>query len=303
MIRLLVCCLAERNMSRRVAFLLLLLTADACALSAESEAKNQPVAPFRIAGNVYYVGASDVTSYLVVTSRGLILIDGGFAETAPQIEANIATLGFRLADVKIILNGHAHPDHAGGLARLKHDSGAKFEAMAQEVVPLENEGRGTFYRGGRKLFESIKVDRTLHDGDTVRLGETMLTAHLTAGHTPGCTTWTTRVRDGRRSLDVVFACQATVPGDTPLVNDSAYPAIAADFARTFATLASLPCDVFLAEHGSAYSLPGKIARMKADPRTNAFIDPRGYADFVQASRAEFETALAQQREGNKQRGG
>jgi metallo-beta-lactamase class B len=289
-------------MSRYAACLLLLLPANACALSAESEAKNQPVAPFRIAGNVYYVGASDVTSYLVATSRGLILIDGGFAETVPQIEANIVTLGFRLADVKVILNGHAHPDHAGGLARLKQDSGAKFEAMAQEVVPLENEGRGTFYRGDRKLFESIKVDRTLHDGDTVQLGETTLMAHLTAGHTPGCTTWTTRVRDGRRELDVVFTCQVTLPADTPLVNDSVYPTIAEDFARTFATLASLPCDVFLAEHGSAYSLQGKIARMKADPRTNVFIDPQGYRDFVRASRAEFETALAEQREGKKEAG-
>jgi metallo-beta-lactamase class B len=289
-------------MSRYAACLLLLLPANACALSAESEAKNQPVAPFRIAGNVYYVGASDVTSYLVATSRGLILIDGGFAETVPQIEANIVTLGFRLADVKVILNGHAHPDHAGGLARLKQDSGAKFEAMTQEVVPLENEGRGTFYRGDRKLFESIKVDRTLHDGDTVQLGETTLMAHLTAGHTPGCTTWTTRVRDGRRELDVVFTCQVTLPADTPLVNDSVYPTIAEDFARTFATLASLPCDVFLAEHGSTYSLQGKIARMKADPRTNVFIDPQGYRDFVRASRAEFETALAEQREGKKEAG-
>jgi len=283
-------------MSRYAACLLLLLTADACALTAESAAKNQPVAPFRIAGNVYYVGASDVTSYLVATSRGLILIDGGFAETAPQIEANIAALGFKLADVKIILNGHAHPDHAGGLARLKRDSGAKFAALEQEVAPLENEGRGTFYRGERKLFESIEVDRTLHDGDTVRLGETTLTAHLTAGHTPGCTTWTTRLRDGRRALDVVFACQVTLPAEISLVNDSAYPKIAEDFARTFATLASLPCDVFLAEHGSAWSLQDKIGRMKTDPRTNVFIDPQGYRDFVRASRVEFETALAQQRE-------
>jgi len=286
-------------MRRYAACLLLLLTADACALSAESAAKNQPVAPFRIAGNVYYVGASDVASYLVATSRGLILIDGGFAETAPQIEQNIATLGFKLADVRIILNGHAHPDHAGGLARLKQDSGAKFEAMAQEVMPLENEGRGTFYRGERKLFESIKVDRTLHDGDTVRLGETMLTAHLTAGHTPGCTTWTTRVRDGKRSLDVVFACQVTVPADTPLVNDSIYPTIAVDFAQTFTTLASIACDVFLAEHGSAFSLQDKIARRKADSRTNVFVDPQGYRDFVRASRKEFETALVEQREGKK----
>ena len=139
----------------------------AAALSPESAAKNQPVTPFRIAGDVYYVGASDVTSYLIVTPHGMILLDGGFAETAPMIEANIAALGFKLKDVKVLLNGHAHPDHAGGLAKLKADSGAEFEAMAPEVQPLEHEGRGTFYRGDRRLFDSIYAQDTTqnHKGE------------------------------------------------------------------------------------------------------------------------------------------
>jgi metallo-beta-lactamase class B len=276
------------------AFLLCVLAVNGYALSPESEAKNQPVAPFKIIDNIYYVGASDVTSYLITTSQGMILIDGGFAETAPQIEKNIAALGFKLSDVKIILNGHAHPDHAGGLAALKRDSGAKFEAMSQEVQPLEHEGQGTFYRGDRKLFESIKVDRALHDGDTVQLGDTKLVAHFTAGHTPGCTTWTTTAHDGKRSLAVVFACQVTLP-DMPLVKNDIYPSIADDFAHTFATLASLPCDVFLAEHGSAYDLQGKIAKLKSGAVTNPFIDPKGYRDFVIASKAEFEKAVTEQR--------
>ena len=276
--------------------LLCVLATNVYALSPESEAKNQPVAPFKIIDNIYYVGASDVTSYLITTSQGMILIDGGFAETAPQIEKNIAALGFKLSDVKIILNGHAHPDHAGGLAALKRDSGAKFEAISQEIQPLEHEGQGTFYRGDRKLFESIKVDRALHDGDTVQLGDTKLVAHLTAGHTPGCTTWTTTAHDGKRSLAVVFACQVTLP-DMPLVKNDIYPSIADDFKHTFATLASLPCDVFLAEHGSAYDLQGKIVKMKSAAATNPFIDPKGYRDFVSASKAEFEKALAEQRKG------
>jgi metallo-beta-lactamase class B len=280
-------------MRRYIACLLCVLTAHVYALSPESEAKNQPVAPFQIIGNIYYVGASDVTSYLIATSNGMILIDGGFAETAPQIEKNIATLGFKLSDVKIILNGHGHPDHAGGLAMLKRDSGAKFEAMAQEVLPLEHEGRGTFYRGDRKLFESINVDRTLRDGDTVQLGDTKLVAHLTAGHTPGCTTWTTTAHEGKRSLAVVFACQMTLP-DMPLLKNDIYPSIADDFAHAFATLASLPCDVFLAEHGSAYDLQGKIAKMKNGPATNPFIDPKGYREFVNASKRAFGEALAEQ---------
>lgn len=281
-------------MRNYLACLLCVLAADVYALSPESETKNQPVMPFKIIDDIYYVGASDVTSYLITTSQGMILIDGGFVETAPQIEKNITTLGFKLSDVKIILTGHAHPDHAGGLVTLKRDSGAKFEAMSQEVEPLEHEGRGTFYRGDRKLFESINVDRALRDGDIVQLGDTKLVAHLTAGHTPGCTTWTTTAHDGKRSLAVVFACQVTLP-DMPLVKNDIYPSIADDFTHTFATLASLPCDVFLAEHGSAYDLQGKIAKMKNGATTNPFIDPKGYRDFVNASRAEFDNALNDQR--------
>jgi metallo-beta-lactamase class B len=282
-------------MCRLILGLLCLVCAPAYALSPESEAKNQPTAPFKIIGNIYYVGASDVTSYLIVTSQGMILIDGGFAETAPQIEKNIARLGFKLSDVKIILNGHAHPDHAGGLAQLKRDSGALFDAMTQEIQPLEDEGRGTFYRGDRKLFDSIKVDRALHDGDAVKVGDTVLVAHLTAGHTPGCTTWTTTVKDGVRALAVVFACQTTLPAELPLVNDALYPAIADDFAHTFATLASLPCDVFLAEHGSAFHLQEKIAAAKFAGSENPFVDAQGYRDYVRQSRADFERALEEQR--------
>jgi metallo-beta-lactamase class B len=282
-------------MHRLFIALLSLHAAHACALSPESEAKNQPVAPFKIIGDIYYVGASDVTSYLIVTPKGMILIDGGFAETAPQIEKNIGTLGFKFSDVKIILNGHAHPDHAGGLAQLKRDSGATFDAIAQEVQPLEHAGKGTFYRGDRDLFESIRVDRTLRDGDTVQLGDTTLVAHLTAGHSPGCTTWTTTVKDGTKSLAVTFVCQLSLPAGQTLVDNVFYPTIADDFTHTFAMLAALPCDVFLAEHGHDYDLQGKIAKMKNPGSQNPFIDPQGYRDLIQRSRADFESALGEQR--------
>ena len=260
-------------------------------LGSESAAKNQPVAPFRIVGDVYYVGASDVTSYLIVTPRGMILLDGGFAETAPMIEANIAVLGFKLKDVKVLLNGHAHPDHAGGLARLKADSGAEFEAMAQEVVPLEHAGQGTFYRGDRHLFDSIHVDRVLHDGDTVALGGVTLTAHLTAGHTPGCTTWTTTVMDGGKPYAVVFSCQTTLPDR--ITGNPLYPDAAGDFARSFRVLTTLPCDVFLAEHGSAFGLQQKLLRLRAAKpgEPNPFVDPQGYRDFLTQSRQAFEAQL------------
>lgn len=277
-------------MLRLLSCLALLVVLPAQALSPESEAKNQPVAPFRIAGDLYYVGASDVTSYLIATPQGLILLDGGFAETAPQIEKNIATLGFKLTDVKVLLNGHAHPDHAGGLAALKQGSGAEFDAMAEEVVPLQNHGQGTFYRGDRLLFDSIKVDRVLHDGDRVELGGVTLTAHLTAGHTPGCTTWTTRVVEGGKPLDVVMACQTTLPDR--LLGNPDYPGIATDFAHTFTLLRSLPCDVFLAEHGSVYDLSGKRARLQQQPAVNPFIDPAGYRRYVDTAEKAFQDALA-----------
>ena len=268
-----------------------LCPAAAGALSPESAAKNQPMPPFRIAGDIYYVGASDVASYLMVTPQGMLLLDGGFAETAPMIEANIQALGFKVTDVKWLLNGHAHPDHAGGLAKLKADSGARFAAMAQEVQPLEHAGQGTFYRGDRHLFDSIKVDRVLHDGDTVNLGGVTLTAHLTAGHTPGCTTWTTVIREAGISHPVVFACQMTLPDK--LTGNPDYPDAAADFARSFRLLAALPCDVFLAEHGSSFGLQQKAARLRAakpgDP--NPFTDPQGYRDFVEQSRSAFEKQL------------
>ena len=263
-------------------------------LSPESAAKNQPVVPFRIVGDLYYVGASDVASYLVVTPQGMILLDGGFAETVPQIEKNIATLGFKLTDVKILLNGHAHPDHAGGLAQLKRDSGAKLYAMDREVDPLEHEGRGTFYRGDRKLFESIPVDRVLHDGDTVSLGGMTLTAHLTAGHTPGCTTWSMHLVDHGRPHDVVVLCQLTLPGEPTLVGDPDYPGIPADFARSFALLKTLPCDVFLSEHGSVFNLIGKVKRLQAGD-ADAFVDPAGYKRCLAQAEHDFETKLAAER--------
>lgn len=277
-----------------LALLLVLASPAWAALTAEQALKNQPVTPFRIIGHVYYVGASDVASYLIATPAGLILLDGGFRETVPQIESNIARLGFRLSDVKVLINGHAHPDHAGGLAALKHDTGAKFYAMEREVKPLEHNGQGTFYRGDRRLFDSIRVDRILHDRDTVSLGGLTLTAHLTAGHTPGCTTWTMKAREGGNSYHVVFMCQLALLDGQPLVRNPIYPRIARDYEHTFAVLGSMRCDVFLGEHGSMFELKEKLQRLAAHPAKNPFIDPAGCRRFVAQSRHEFEAALQQQ---------
>jgi metallo-beta-lactamase class B len=276
----------------RLSLCALALTACSAApsLSPSSAAKNRPQAPFRIAGDVYYVGASDVASYLIVTPQGMILLDGGFAQTAPMIETHIAALGFRLQDVKILLNGHAHPDHAGGLAQLKRDTAASFEAMSEEVAPLEHEGRGTFYRGDKALYQSIHVDRVLEDGDTVSLGGVTLTAHLTAGHTPGCTSWSMQVTEGGTPYSAVFFCQLTLPDK--LLGNPLYPAAAQDYARSFQVLETLPCDVFLAEHGSAFDLLGKYARLQAHPEANPFVDPAGCKAYLEQSRQAFEAQLA-----------
>src|SRR5271168_902729 len=173
----------------------LMVSAAAFAQSTDQfRAMNQPIAPFHIIGNIYYVGASDIGVYLIVTPAGDILLDGGFVETAPQIEANIQTLGFKLSDVKFILNSHAHLDHAGGIPEMKHSTGAKFVAMEQDVPALT---AGT-------AFPAATPDRVIHDGDTVMLGGVTMTAHLTPGHTRGCTTWTTTVLDGAKPYNVVF---------------------------------------------------------------------------------------------------
>jgi metallo-beta-lactamase class B len=251
---------------------------------------NQPVAPFHMIGNIYYVGASDITSYLVVTPQGDILLDGGFVETAPQIEANIKTLGFKITDVKFILNSHAHLDHAGGIDDVRKASGGKFVAMEQDVPALE-EG---------KSFPATKPDRVIHDGETVTVGGATMTAHLTPGHTKGDTTWTTTVRDGTRTLNVVFVGSATVLPNYKLIDrpgaPATYPGIEQDYEKTFRVLKSLPCDVFLAAHGSMYSLLDKRKVMDAKASTqNPFIDPWGYQAYILSAEGVFQTELQKEK--------
>ncbi len=255
---------------------------------------NQPVEPFRIIGNIYYVGVSEVASYLITTPQGHILLDGGFAETAPIIEKNIATLGFRLHDVKYLLNSHAHYDHCGGLAELKRISGARMVASRADAEVLES-GRQRNYSIADSLFPAVKVDRLIDDGEKVQLGGVTLTAMLTPGHTNGCTTWTMAVEDGGKTYHVVFYCSTSVPG-YPLVGNTRYPQIVSDYERSFARLRQLPCDVFLGPHGSFFHLMEKRAQL-AKGGSNPFIDPSELRRYVNQSEAEFQKELkAQQTE-------
>ena len=260
-----------------------------------SRSWNQPVTPYRIIGNVYYVGASEVTSFLIVTPKGHILLDSGFSETVAQIKQNIGALGFRLEDVKILINSHAHYDHAGGLAELKELTGAKLMASEADAALLANGGKGDFHFGDRLSYAPVKADRILRDGDTIELGGVKMTAHLTPGHTKGCTTWTMKVKEGLKLYDIVFVGSTSVPG-YKLVDSPTYPAIAADYARTFRILKRLPCDVFLASHGSFFSMQEKAERKAGQPKANPFVDPRGYRSFV----AQTERAFAAQLRAQKQ---
>lgn len=255
---------------------------------------NQPQAPFKIIGNLYYVGASDITSYLVVTPKGLILLDGGFAETAPQIETNIRTLGFRPEDIKLLLNSHAHFDHAGGLAALKRLSHASFAASAEDAALIARGGKDDFFFGDRHTFEPVQADRILKDGDRVELGGVAMTAHLTPGHTKGCTSWSMQVEDGGRNYNVVFVCSLSVLPGYQLVDNLKYPHIAADYAHSFDVLKSLPCDVFLGAHGQFFGLQEKIARLQGHEPGNPFVDPQRYRKYLDAMELQFKNALAQQ---------
>ena len=258
---------------------------------------NQPMEPFRILGNLYYVGASDVTSFLVTTPAGHILIDGGFAETAPMIERSIAKLGFDVKDVRILLNSHAHLDHAGGLARLKERSGAKLMASAGDAPFLENGGSGDPLLGTRGLFPPVRVDRRLQDGDAVELGGTRLTARVTAGHTPGCTSWVFEVSDQGVKHAVVAIGSLTILPGMQLTGTPTWPGIAASFTRSFAVLRSIPCDVFLASHGSFFDLADKRKALLAGAKPNPFLDSKGYRAYVDRAEQRFREQVGKETKG------
>lgn len=260
----------------------------------QSREMNKPVSPFRIAGNLYYVGAIEVSSFLITTPKGHILLDGGFAETAPQIERNIAQLGFKIEDVKILLNSHAHLDHAGGLAELKNKSGAKMIASAGDAELLRNGGHGDFRFGDTLIFPPVEVDQIIHDGESIELGGQKLTAWLTPGHTKGNTTWTTKISDDGKTYNVVFAGSPTAL-DYQLVGKESYPGIAADFEKAFAVLKKLPCDIFLSDHGTFFRFIEKRDRLVRGENPNPFIDPNGYKSFVTHFEKEFHDKLEAQK--------
>ncbi|MDR3754323.1 MAG: subclass B3 metallo-beta-lactamase [Terracidiphilus sp.] len=264
----------------------------------ETPGWTRPFPPFRIAGNLYYVGSEDLASYLIVTPQGDILINSNLESSVPLIKQSIETLGFHLSDVKILLISHAHYDHCAGSARILELTGAKYYVMDADVSVVESGGKTDFQYGDQAdmHFPATHVDRILHDGDTVALGGTVLTSHLTAGHTRGTTTWTLDETEDERTMHIVIVGSPNVNAGYKLVDNKTYPGIAEDYNRGFAVLNSLPCDIFLGAHGGYFDLTAKYARWKAGDR-NAFIDPAGYKTYIADRENAFQTELHRQQAG------
>jgi metallo-beta-lactamase class B len=274
----------------------LLFLAFAASLRAQQNPDwTRPFPPFRIAGNLFYVGSGDLASYLVATPAGLILINSDLVESPPLLRRSIESLGFKFTDIRILLISHAHYDHCGGSAEILRLTGAKYYVMAGDVRVVETGGRADFQYGGDPTmrYPPAHVDRILHDGDTVALGGVLLTAHLTAGHTRGTTTWTMDETQDGHALHVVIVGSPNVNPGYKLVGNKVYPQIAADYRRQFAVLASLRCDIFLGAHGGYFDLKEKYARFENGDR-NAFIDPAGYKAYITDRRRAFEAELARQ---------
>lgn len=255
---------------------------------------HEPFPGHKVVGNVYYVGSKDLASYLITTPEGHILINSGFEETVPLIRDSVESLGFQMSDIKILLASHAHSDHVAGHARMKELTGARVFVMRGDDEVIKSGGRGQYlYITSR--WKPCEVDRVLEDGDEVKLGGVTLVARRTPGHTRGCTTWAWKVEDGGRTFDVVVIGSPNVNPGYRLVGNTQYPEIAADFARTFEVLESLPCDVFLGAHGGYYGMVAKYERAKKDPGENPFVDPEGYRAYVAQKSKAFRDTLASQR--------
>lgn len=251
----------------------------------------EPFPPHQIAGNLYYVGSKDLASYLITTPEGHILINSSLEESVPLIRDSIGKLGFKFTDVKILLISHAHSDHCAGSAEIIRQTQAQYFVMQEDAAAVENGGNASSrLKASYMSFPAAKVDRQLKDGDEVKLGGSVLVAHLTPGHTRGCTTWTMKV-DG---LDAVIIGSPNVNPGYILVDNKDYPSITTDYQKTFRVLKALPVDLFLGAHGGYYDMETKHARFLVAGGDNPFIDPDGYRRYIADREEAFLTELAKQ---------
>ena len=267
----------------------------------DCDAWNAPHEPFRVFGNTYYVGVAGISAVLIASDNGLILLDGGLSQSAPLIDANIRKLGFRTENVRLILNSHAHFDHAGGIAALQRATGAIVAASASGARALE-QGEPTAddpqYGFGRKANEFPKVTnvRVVADGEVLRVGDLAVTAHLTPGHTPGSTTWSWRSCEGDRCLNVVYADSLTsisAPGFR-YTGDATRPSVVDAFRRSIEKVAQLPCDVIIAVHPSAADLDGKLARRKDQASSDPFVDREACRAYAAAAAKRLDARVSEE---------
>src|ERR1700691_21486 len=284
--------------------LLLLFSSPKLILAQANPSWTTSITPFKIADNLYYVGSQDLASYLVVTPKGNILINANLVSSPPQIRASIEKLGFRWQDTKVLLNSQAHDDHIGGAAEVIRETHDKNMVMDGDVSVVETGAKTDFLAPSPNIpgYPSAHVDRVLHDGDTVTLGDAILTAHKTAGHTRGCTTWTMRSHIAGDPVGVTR--NIVIVGGTGFWSEYhfvanhghavSYPGIVQDFRNTFTALRNLPCDVFLGAHGQYFDM---LAKLKRYPKEGAlvFLDPAGYEEYVADAQQTFEQALQEQR--------
>jgi metallo-beta-lactamase class B len=277
----------------------LILTLALAGVTTKAPAQDDYTVPFpafRMADNLYYVGTKGVASYLITTPQGHILINSNVEAGVPLLRSSVESLGFKFSDIKILLVSHAHWDHVAASATIKKLTGAKYMVMEGDVPVVESGGKNDFQYGSdpSTLYPPTNVDRILRDGDEVKLGDAVLKAHLTPGHTKGCTTWTMKVKDGARTRDVVIIGSPNVNPGYKLVDSKVYPEMTQDFERTFKVLKSLPVDYFLGAHGSYFDLETKYAQMKAGSST-VFIDSEGYKNYVADRERAFLRELAKQK--------
>lgn len=269
----------------RIAYWSALAMVTAGWLPAQQVDRNKPFPAHKVIGNVYFVGTADLGSYLITTPEGDILVNTDYETTVPQIRTSVGELGFKFTDIKIILGSHAHGDHMEGDAMVKELTGARVMAMEQDLPALKR-----ITPGGKPH----PVDRVLHDGDEVKLGGSTLTAHLTPGHTKGCTSWSMKATEAGKTYDVVIVCSVGWNPGYILVNNTDYPQIADDYVRSFAILRKLPCDVFLAAHSGFYDLAEKYPKLGTGG-PNPFLDHAGYLAYIDEKEKSFYTELARQK--------
>jgi metallo-beta-lactamase class B len=267
-------------------------------LATVPSARQQPelaaVAPFKIGGNLYYVGTTDPAAYLFTTPAGHILVDTTYDRSAPFVADSIRALGFKLEDVEIILSSHAHLDHVGGHASMKKLTGAQVAATAQDAVNLESGGVKAFHQVGS--FAPVTVDRRLKDGDTVQLGGTTLTAHLLPGHTEGNTAWTATVEENGRRFGVLIAPSMSINPGVRMVNNPTWPGVADAYASSFQRLRTMRCEIFLGPHAGFFDLAAKRKRQQAGA-ADAFVDPKGYVSFLDDLESKYRAQVERERAG------